>query len=322
MPNLFLSYSRKDASLVEQLEAALRAHGHVVWRDLQSIRGGENWPQATGEAIAAHDFIVLAWSQHTAHSHFVEFEWTTALALRKTIVPCLLDHTPLPPSLAAINGIPFQNFETGLAALLKSLQQPVAATAPAQQAHVLAQLQTLKADEPEKVVAEAKTLFQQQASNVQGNVYQAGRDVHVTIAPPKEEPKKLLEKWQTWVTLLGGVLAIVLGVIELREKFAPPRASNEHIAQPSEIATSYLRVLVIDSTSGAPLADVLLRVEELPVDTVLTGTTTSDGGFRFDKVPAPLNSRARVYAERKGYRSKNEYTTLPGPLKLELEKIK
>ena len=78
MPTLFLSYSRKDTTLVEQIEAALREHGHTVWRDVESIRAGENWPKAMGEAIASHDYLVLAWSQHTTTSHFVEFEWTTA----------------------------------------------------------------------------------------------------------------------------------------------------------------------------------------------------------------------------------------------------
>lgn len=32
--------------------------------------------------------------------------------------------------------------------------------------------------------------------------------------------------------------------------------------------------------------------------------------------------RARVYAKKEGYRGKDEYTFLPGPLRLELEKIK
>ncbi len=140
--------------------------------------------------------------------------------------------------------------------------------------------------------------------------------------PPAKEKKPLLERWQVWVGLIGGILAIVLGLLELREKIAPPAASTQEEAKPKEIATSYLRVFVIDATSGAPLADVRLTVTELPVDTVLTAMTTSDGGFHFKEIPAPVNSRARVYAEKEGYRGKNEYTFLPGPLKFELEKIK
>jgi len=140
------------------------------------------------------------------------------------------------------------------------------------------------------------------------------------LKPPSEEKKPVLERWQTWVALVGGILAIIVGLLEL-----PPKIDalfHKETAKPAEIVTSYLRVFVVDSTSGAPLADVSLRVEELPVDTVLTATTTSSGGFHFDKIPAPLNSRARVYATKEGYRGKNEYTSLPGPLRFELEKIK
>lgn len=57
MPNLFLSYSRKDLPVVQQLEQALQANSHSVWRDVESIRGGEQWPKAIGEGIAANDFF-------------------------------------------------------------------------------------------------------------------------------------------------------------------------------------------------------------------------------------------------------------------------
>jgi len=145
----------------------------------------------------------------------------------------------------------------------------------------------------------------------------------ITSSPPSGDDKKpLLERWQTWVTLIGGILAIVVGLLELppmiKALLYPPK--NE--PPKSETATSYLRVLVIDSTSRAPLSDVKLTVTELPVDTVFTAITTSDGGYHFKNIPAPVHSRARVYAERDGYRGKNEYTSLPGPLKFELEKIK
>lgn len=297
MPTLFLSYSRKDTTLVEQLEAALLAHGHTVWRDVESIRGGEQWPKAIGEAIAANHFFVLMWSQHAAQSHFVEFEWNTALALKKTIVPCLLDDTPLPPSLRAINGIPLQNFETGLPGLLKSLQQSSPAVARVQQASVLAKLQTLKSDAPEKVVAEAKAIFAQQGWNVQGNVYQAAGDIHVTLPPPAEEPKKkLLERWQTWVGLIGGVLAIVLGFIELREKIAPPRASNpqtDSVQAPAQWLT--LKGQIKDE-AGMPLDSVRVLLPELN----LSDTTDANGVFEF-RVYAPPQERVRFEAYRTGY---------------------
>ena len=105
MAQVFLSYARRDLPALQPLLQDLGAHGITVWRDQDSLYGGQQWPKAIGEAIAAHDVLLLVWSQEAAASHFVEFEWNTALALQKNVLPCLLDQTPLPSALRAINGI-------------------------------------------------------------------------------------------------------------------------------------------------------------------------------------------------------------------------
>lgn len=103
MPGVFLSYSRADLPLIEQLAARLRASlpEISIWRDQEKIYGGQQWPKVLGEAIADQEVFLLAWSKNSAISHFVELEWNTAIALKKTIIPCLLDDTPLAPSLRA-----------------------------------------------------------------------------------------------------------------------------------------------------------------------------------------------------------------------------
>jgi hypothetical protein len=105
MPRVFISYARHDRSAIQKLGRILQAHDLIVWRDQESIYGGQQWPKAIEEAIAAHDYVLLVRSKSAAQSHFVEFEWNSAIALRKTIIPCFLDDTPLPPSLRAINAI-------------------------------------------------------------------------------------------------------------------------------------------------------------------------------------------------------------------------
>lgn len=111
MPSVFLSYSRADLPLIEQLAARLRASSPeiLIWRDQEKIYGGQQWPKVLGEAIADQDVFLLAWSKNSAASHFVEFEWCTAIALKKTIVPCLLDETPLAVSLRAFHGYSVQD---------------------------------------------------------------------------------------------------------------------------------------------------------------------------------------------------------------------
>jgi hypothetical protein len=55
---------------------------------------------------------------------------------------------------------------------------------------------------------------------------------------------------------------------------------------------------------------------------MLTTITTNDGGFYFDKIPGKFGDRARVYVEKAGYKSQNEYIALPGPVEFELEEVK
>jgi TIR domain len=210
MSSLFISYSRKDLNVVQQLEQALLAKDHAVWRDQENIYGGQRWPKAIGEAIASRDFFLLVWSQYAASSYFVEFEWNTALALKKVILPCLLDDTPLPPALRAINGVACKDLQTGLPRVLQALQQPLSASDPSHADAVINKLQTIPAAAPEQVVQAAKTIFDQQHWNVQGNVYHAAGDIHVTIAPPTEKPaKKFLERWRTWVVFISAVIVLV-----------------------------------------------------------------------------------------------------------------
>ena len=184
MAQVFLSYARRDLPALQPLLQDLVAHGITVWRDQDNLYGGQHWPKAIGEAIAAHDVLLLVWSQEAAASHFVEFEWNTALALQKSILPCLLDQTPLPPALSAINGIDARLPHEALPKILDALQQPVTPSKAEQNARVIATLEGITATDPAEVVQTARAMFMQQGWHVQGNVYQAAGDIHVTLATP------------------------------------------------------------------------------------------------------------------------------------------
>ena len=130
MTRVFLSYARDDLQVVQRLEQELVAHGLSVWRDQDSIYGGQHWPKAIGEAIATHDWVVLVGSQHAARSPFVELEWNIALALQTSVIPCWLDQTPLPPALSSTNGIDLRVQTEALPRLLKALRPSAAPPDP------------------------------------------------------------------------------------------------------------------------------------------------------------------------------------------------
>ena len=82
----------------------------------------------------------LLWSQQAAQSHFVEFEWTTALALQKPVLLCHLDSTPLPPALQALHSIPGHAGEATLRSLLEALPTLPRLASVGRQQEVLAAL--------------------------------------------------------------------------------------------------------------------------------------------------------------------------------------
>ena len=276
MPTVFLSYSREDILLVEQLEAQLKTHSEIsIWRDQEKIRGGQKWPKVLGEAIADQDVFLLAWSKHAAASHFVEFEWCTAIALKKTIIPCLLDETALAPSLKAFHGYHLHD----VAGLMTSLQAAPPAEAQRRKP-VIDSLNTVTATEEEAVLKQAKSIFAQQQWAVQGNVYQASGDIHIHTPPSSlkepEKGKSLVEKWQTWAGLAVALLTAVTLLLGLPEKWGRSSPSVHSEQQPVPIEQP-LAGMVLDEMSGEPLPGVVVSLPDFD----MKRTTEADGSFRF-----------------------------------------
>jgi len=295
-PKIFLSYARQDKPIAKKLEQALRAHGYAVWRDQESIYGGQNWPKAIGEAVVANDVALLVWSKHASKSHFVEFEWSTAIALKKTIIPCLLDDTPLPPSLTTFNGLPMTDFDLFLQRILKSLQRPFPETDPQRREQVVSNLAKITDTEPEEIVREAKQVFEQQGWNVAGDVYQAGRDVIINLPESKAQAKKgWIETTQAKLTLVATVLGIIITIIALINVFDE--------ANPS----SRFQAMVVDRQSNTGIAGVRVKLSEVDGKQAdETKTTTPDGRFVF-KVAAEAGTKIRLSFDHPQYQPYNDY---------------
>jgi hypothetical protein len=207
---VFLSYSREDLPAAKQIQQILQDQGISVWRDQISIYGGQQWPKAIGEGIAVRSLFVLIWSKEAAISHFVEFEWNTALALKKVIIPIRLDDTPLPPSLQALNAIPLATISDSkyLQELLKKSAQPDLN----QRRAVIKKLEQIPDGASEMVVAEAKAIFQQEGWKVGGNVIQIhGGNVTIndTTGNPKGQ-KEWFKKGEIWFASIAGIFFIII----------------------------------------------------------------------------------------------------------------
>jgi hypothetical protein len=299
MPTVFLSYSRADLPLIEQLEAQIKTHPEiVVWRDQEKIYGGQKWPKVLGEAIADQDVFLLAWSKNSAASHFVEFEWTTAIALKKTIVPCLLDSTPLPPSLRATHAIPIADAST----IIVALTGADISSDTGRRTQVIRKLNDITAIEELTVLAQAKTVFAQQQWTVQGNVYQAAGDIHIHSEPATErtpeKAKPLVERWQAWVGLAVAILTAVTLLLDLPAKWGGAPPTSVPFEQP-------LAGTVLDEVTQEPLPGVVVSLPDFD----MKRTTEADGSFRF-RVTKEKQAQIKFTAQKEGYKTYSNYATL------------
>jgi hypothetical protein len=280
-----------------------------VWRDQHSIYGGPQWPKEIGEAIADCDAVLLLWSSDSAASHFVEFEWTTALALKKTIIPCLLDETKLPPALAAINTIACRNATEAAPNILATLPDEPQSRGAERRSQVIAQLQRVTATEPEEALAQAQALLAQSNINVGGHLIQGGGDVQVTINESRRHTTTML-----------AALAVVAIIAVAAFYFASRAISPPVQPLPSPTLEETIKLAgQVDDIDGNPIAGATVKIDEITGHRSMETTTTSSGGFIIE-IPARIGDRVRVYVGKEGYicsegeEKHNQYVPLPGPL--------
>jgi hypothetical protein len=122
MAKIFVSHSWDDKPLVRDLESRLREAGAEVWVDHAKVRGGDNLPKRISDALDWCDTLLLLWSKAAAESKWVEKEWTCAISLERTVIPCQLDATRLPPLLANLLYVDLRDREPGVERLMTALK--------------------------------------------------------------------------------------------------------------------------------------------------------------------------------------------------------
>jgi hypothetical protein len=78
---VFVSYSRRDAWVVDACSAAYQALGVEVLIDRENLRSGESWRDSLHSLISQSDIFQLYWSGSSAQSSEVENEWRFAASL-------------------------------------------------------------------------------------------------------------------------------------------------------------------------------------------------------------------------------------------------
>ena len=135
MPQIFISYSRKDIGFVRKLAGDLEKAGYTIWWDLSDLRGGDDWLRVIPTAIEASEYVIVVLSPNSAVSDWVKKEYAQALSLRKKIIPVMFIQSTVPFALNTINYVDFTsddyavNFKNLLDALGYAGRSPVTTAA-------------------------------------------------------------------------------------------------------------------------------------------------------------------------------------------------
>src|ERR1035437_1872708 len=115
MPDIFISYSRKDSAQAEQLAEQLTSAGLSCWIDKSGIVGGEKWATEIVEGIRACTTFIILLSPNSIGSENVLRELSLASEKRKRVLPVDLEPTVLPASfeypLAGLQRVAISEFD-------------------------------------------------------------------------------------------------------------------------------------------------------------------------------------------------------------------
>ena len=89
MAQVFISYSRKDLSFVEQLAADLKNAGLEVWYDVSRLSGGGRWMSEIETAIRNSQFVIVVLAPESVASEWVDREFMLATSLRRKVIPLM-----------------------------------------------------------------------------------------------------------------------------------------------------------------------------------------------------------------------------------------
>lgn len=121
-PIVLIAHLQSEFDIAKQIESSLEDLELAVYPDQWEIHKEGQSREAIGKAVSSCDLLLMLWSNSAAASSILEFEWTTALALNKAIVICLLDETPPPEPLRSAHSVTMESLEEGISQIRTTLR--------------------------------------------------------------------------------------------------------------------------------------------------------------------------------------------------------
>ncbi len=148
----FISYSRQDTKIVDNIVSRLKSDGFEVWLDRENIKGGDLWRKQIVKAIHTTDAFILMLSPNSVASENVRKEVDLAESAKRKLFPFLLAQVDLPEEwlyqLAGIQWIEFyanpQEKYQELVEVLREHQKSLSAMPETRQMEVVMGSKTVK----------------------------------------------------------------------------------------------------------------------------------------------------------------------------------
>lgn len=127
MEKVFISYSRKDAAVAQELHRFLVDNGISCWMDIYDIQPGIPYARAIMQGLSESAAMIVIYSQHTNSSDDILNEIDQAHASKKAIYPFLLDDSVMSMEMSYYLKrrqwiIAYPNFREKLGVLLEVLK--------------------------------------------------------------------------------------------------------------------------------------------------------------------------------------------------------
>lgn len=102
MPDVFISYSRRDGEFAKRLNNALQKDGYDVWIDWEDIPKATNWLNEIYSGIETASAFILIVSEHSLKSEVCNDEIAHARKFNKRIIP-IIRQVPTPDTEKLVN---------------------------------------------------------------------------------------------------------------------------------------------------------------------------------------------------------------------------
>jgi len=123
IPQIFISYSRKDSDFVRRLVDDLTSRGVDIWLDQRDIKAGERWDTSVQNGLRDSDYFMVVLSPESVSSENVMDEIAYAMSKAKHVFPILFRDCDVPYRLARVQYVDFrESYEDGLERLLEQIQ--------------------------------------------------------------------------------------------------------------------------------------------------------------------------------------------------------